>query len=214
MFIFILNSFNKVVVTLFVRNESFYSFRKNYPVVTVIVAIHLILFIWIRFLPFGHYIYQMGVGYNLGIAYGEFWRLITPIFMHVSVGHVLFNSFSLVLFGPALERMLGKGKFTIVYLLSGIVGNIGTYFIGGLNYHLHLGASGALFGLFGIYLYMVVNRKDLIDRANAQIVITILVLGLVMSFINSNINIFAHIFGFVAGAVLAPFFIKKARRYI
>lgn len=198
---------------MFIRNESFYSFRRNYPVVTILVAIHLILFVWMNFLPFGSWIANKGIGYNPAVAYGEYWRLVTPIFMHIGVGHVLFNSFSLVLFGPALERMLGRWKFISIYLLSGIIANIATFYLGGLSYPPHLGASGAIFGLFGVYLYMVFNRKDLIDRDNSQIVLTILVIGLIMTFINSNINILAHLFGLVGGAALAPIFLLKARPF-
>ncbi|MEB1805771.1 MAG: rhomboid family intramembrane serine protease [Bacillaceae bacterium] len=198
---------------MFIRNESFYSFRRNYPVITVIVAIHLILFVWMNFLPFGYLVRNIGIGFNPAVAQGEYWRLITPIFMHLGVGHVLFNSFSLVLFGPALEKMLGKVKFISIYLLAGIIANVATFYLGGLSYPPHLGASGAIFGLFGVYLYMVLNRKDLIDQANSQIVMTILIIGLVMTFVNTNINILAHLFGLIGGAALAPIFLANARPF-
>lgn len=200
---------------MFVRNESFGSFIRSYPIVSGIVAIHLILFLWMfLFWSFGGYIiYALGLGINSAIAQGELWRLVTPIFMHVSPGHFLFNSFSLVLFGPALERLLGKGRFISFYLLAGILANIATYYIGGLGYSPHLGASGAIYGLFGIYLYMTLYRKDLIDRDNSQLIITILVIGLIMTFVNARINVYAHIFGFIAGFALAPVFLTKIKRY-
>ncbi|MCT8136563.1 rhomboid family intramembrane serine protease [Anaerobacillus sp. CMMVII] len=200
---------------MFVRNEDFGSFLRSYPIVSGIVAIHLVLFLWMFLFPGfgGNLIFLLGVGHNLSIAQGEIWRLVTPIFMHVSAGHFLFNSFSLVLFGPALERLLGKGRFISVYLLTGILANIATYYIGGLGYSPHLGASGAIYGLFGIYLYMTIYRKDLIDRDNSQLILTILVIGLVMTFVNVRINIYAHIFGFIAGAALAPIFLTKIKRY-
>ncbi|WP_332698002.1 rhomboid family intramembrane serine protease [Halalkalibacter lacteus] len=198
---------------MFIRNESFYSFRRRYPVITILVAIHLVLFISMNFLPFGNWIRAMGIGYNLAVANGEYWRLLTPIFMHIGAGHVIFNSFSLVIFGPALERMLGKFKFIVIYLLTGIIANIATYYLGGLTYPPHLGASGAIFGLLGMYVYLVINRKDLIDRANSQLVMTIILIGLVMTFVNPNINILAHLFGLIAGAALAPLFLIGAKPF-
>lgn len=200
---------------MFVRNEDFRSFLRYYPVVSSIVALHLILFLWMYLLgPLGgDYILSLGVGYNLAVAHGEWWRLITPIFMHVQPGHFLFNSFSLVLFGPALEQMLGKLRFITVYLITGILANVGTFYVGGLGYNPHLGASGAIFGLFGLYLYMVIFRKDLIDQGNAKVITTILVIGLIMTFINRGINIFAHLFGVIAGASLAPIFLYKVRHF-
>lgn len=200
---------------MFVRNEDFRSFLHFYPVVSGIVVIHLILFLWMfLFGSFGgDLIFLYGVGDNLAVAHGEWWRLVTPIFMHVLPGHVLFNSFSLVLFGPALERILGKSRFIAVYVLVGILANVATYYIGGLGYSRHLGASGAIFGLFGVYLYMSFYRKDLIDRNNAQVVKTILIIGLIMTFINARINVYAHVFGFLAGVTLAPIFLAKLRRF-
>lgn len=200
---------------MFVRNETFGSFIRSYPVVSGIVVIHLILFLWMFMFPSlgGDLIFLLGVGHNISVAQGELWRLVTPIFMHVSPGHFIFNSFSLVLFGPALERLLGRWRFIPVYLLTGILANVATYYIGGLGYSPHLGASGAIFGLFGIYLYMSIYRKDLIDRDNSQLVKTIIIIGLIMTFVNSGINIYAHIFGFVAGVALAPIFLAKVRGY-
>lgn len=200
---------------MFVRNEDFRSFLRYYPVVSTIIAIHLVLFLWMFLLwPLGgNRIFTYGVGYNLAIAHGQWWRLITPIFMHVQPGHFLFNSFSLVLFGPALEQMLGKVKFTIIYLLTGVLANVATYYVGGLDYSPHLGASGAIYGLFGIYLYMVFFKKELLDHGNAQIITTILVIGLIMTFINSNINVYAHLFGLIAGLALSPIFLYKTRHF-
>ncbi|NEU32593.1 rhomboid family intramembrane serine protease [bacterium LRH843] len=198
---------------MFIRNESFYTFRRNYPVVTTIVAIHLVLFVWMNFLPAGELIQIFGIGYNLLVADGEYWRLITPIFLHLGFGHLIFNSFSLIIFGPALEQMLGRIRFIFVYFITGIIANVATFYIGGLTYPAHLGASGAIFGLLGIYIYLVIYRKDLIDQANAQLVMTIIAIGLVMTFVNSNINIFAHLFGLIAGAALAPIILIGIKPY-
>lgn len=77
--------------------------------------------------------------------------------------------------------MLGKGKFIAFYLLGGIIANVATLLLRPEIY-LHLGASGAIFAIFGLYFYMVFLRPDLLDAANSQVILTILVIGLVMTF--------------------------------
>jgi rhomboid protease GluP len=198
---------------MFIRTESFSQFIRLYPIVSLIILIHLLLFsvTLIPFLP-EIWVYEHLAGINLLIFNGEWWRLITPIFVHLGFAHLLFNSFSLILFAPPLERMLGKVKFTLVYLSCGIIANAATYFLKPLTYN-HVGASGAIFGLFGIYVGMTLFHKHLISQQNKQVIIPIVVIGLVMTFFQSNINITAHLFGLLAGIVISwlllPFMVKN-----
>ncbi|WP_071458899.1 rhomboid family intramembrane serine protease [Bacillus massilinigeriensis] len=184
---------------MFSRTESFNEFIRYYPAITAIILIHLILYILtaLPFLPTLQ-VFELLSGVNLYIAEGEFWRLVTPIFVHAGFTHVLFNSFSLVLFGPALEQMLGKAKFLAVYLVTGVLANVATFFLEPLTY-IHVGASGAIFGLFGYYIAMSLFRKDLLSNENSQVILTIAAIGVVMTFIQKDINVTAHIFGLIAG---------------
>lgn len=188
-----------------------------YPIVAALVIINVLLWFFIYMFPVefkGLTLYQWGAGHNFLIhANGEYWRLVTPIFLHAGLTHALFNSFSLVLFGPALEQMLGKPKFIITYLVTGLIGNIGTYVVDPTSIVPHIGASGAIYGLFGVYLFMVFFRKDLIDPANAQIVTVITLIGLFMTFVDAGINIYAHIFGLIGGFLVGKIMLKNARPF-
>lgn len=200
---------------MFLRYErSIKEFFKLYPIVSILIIIHFSLWLIIDLLQLhiGWQIYTFGVGYNLLVSLGEYWRLFTPIFLHADLTHALFNSFALVLFGPALEQMLGKVKFLLAYFSAGIIGNIGTYFFEPLDY-LHLGASGAVYGLLGIYVFMTIYRKDLIDAGSSQVVRTLLIIGILMSFFGGRINIIAHLTGFIGGFIIAPLVLKNARIY-
>lgn len=202
---------------MFFRTErSISEFIKLYPIVSSLALINLSLWLMINFLklPFGLKLYDLGIGHNLTVLLlDEYWRLFTPIFLHADFGHVIFNTFALILFGPALEKMIGSFKFTLVYLLTGVIGNVGTFFMDMHSITPHLGASGAIYGLVGVYIYMVFLRKDLISQSDGQIIKTIFVLGIVMSIIRPNINISAHLFGFLGGFILAPLFLRKAKSY-
>lgn len=196
---------------MFTRTESFKEFIRYYPIITGIVFIHIILYL-IMVLPFfpNDFIFSNLAGVNIYIVEGEIWRLVTPMFIHSGFPHLLFNSFSLVLFGPGLERMLGKKKFITLYLLTGMLANIATLLLKPLTYT-HVGSSGAIFGLFGIYLAIILFRKDLLSRENSQMVLAILVIGVIMTFVNSNVNVTAHLFGLLSGLILGSFAFDRGR---
>lgn len=196
---------------MFTRSESFREFIRFYPIVSIIITIHIILYLFTTLPIFPNYwFYENLSGVNLYIMEGQFWRLITPTFMHSGFSHMLFNSFSLVLFGPALERMLGSAKFLIVYLISGLIANVATLLLEPLTYT-HVGSSGAIFGLFGYYIAIIIFRKNMMSRQNSQIIITLLVVSLIMTFLQPNINIIAHLFGLLGGFLLGaiPYYNKK-----
>ena len=196
---------------MFSRTESFRDFIRLYPIVSIIVTIHLGLYL-LTSLPIfpNDWFFEHLTGVNLYIMEGEYWRLITPTFMHSGFTHMLFNSFSLVLFGPALERMLGSGRFFFIYLLSGLIANVATFLLQPLTYT-HVGSSGAIFGLFGYYLAIIIFRKHMLSKQNSQIILTLCVVSVIMTFLQPNINITAHLFGLIGGFLLGsiPYFNKK-----
>jgi rhomboid protease GluP len=196
---------------MFTRTESFREFIRFYPIVSIIIAIHLLLYLLTALPIFPNFWFKATFsGVNLYIKEGEYWRLVTAIFMHGGFTHVLFNSFSLVLFGPALERMLGKGKFILVYLVSGILANTATLLLEPLTY-VHVGSSGAIFGLFGYYISIILFRKHMLSQQNSQVILIICALSLIMTFIQPNINITAHIFGLLGGLLLGAISYNKKR---
>jgi rhomboid protease GluP len=196
---------------MFIRDESFQTFIRRYPIVTFLTAVHIAVFLLINFTPFSTSLYHLMVGSNYYIAAGEYWRLLTPIITHEAAGHLIFNSFSLILFGPALERILGKFRFILGYVGAGLIANVATLLMLPLSYA-HIGASGSIFGLFGIYVYMLYNHRQYIDRANTQILLVVLGISLVSTFLNARINVLGHLFGLIGGAALAPIILASLHR--
>ncbi|MHA6259829.1 rhomboid family intramembrane serine protease [Sporosarcina sp. CAU 1771] len=185
---------------MFIRRESFSQYKKLYPVVSILLALNIFIFV-LTILPFiGNKIYFSGMGINAYIAAGEWWRLFTPMFLHAGFMHILFNMFALFIFGPELERVAGKTRFLTIYLLSGIFGNVAVFFLEDLNYA-HVGASGAIFGIFGAFGALVYYTKNVLPELR-QIIIPIIIISVVMTFLQPGINILAHLIGLVVGFLI------------
>ncbi|MEK4230962.1 rhomboid family intramembrane serine protease [Solibacillus sp. FSL H8-0538] len=185
---------------MFIRRENFKQYIRLYPVVSTIITINIIVFI-ITLLPgFGDEILYAGMSVNGLIAEGEWWRIITSMFLHGGFMHVLFNMFSLFLFGPELENIAGKIRFLTVYFLAGIFGAAATFVTQDALYA-SVGASGAIFGIIGAFGALVFYTHKSFPQLR-QIILPIIVISVIMTFLQPNINAAAHLGGLVAGFVL------------
>ncbi|MGG0285330.1 rhomboid family intramembrane serine protease [Peribacillus butanolivorans] len=194
---------------MFTRTESFREYTTSYRAVTVLILIMMIVFVLILFPIFpGNVLFYYGTGVNLYIADGQWWRLITPIFLHSTFSHLLFNGFSLAIFGPSLEKSLGSFKFTIFFLATGILANIVTFLVKPLTYS-HIGSSGAIFGLLGFFLYLVMFNKSNFSNNEKNTVYTLTGIAIIMTFIQPQINVVGHLAGLVTGVLTAPLYWRK-----
>ena len=127
----------------------------------------------------------------------SYYRLITSMFLHVSVLHIASNMIALFFVGPALERLLGPWRFLSLYLLSGFGGSVAIYLFGSPGLPV-AGASGAIFGLFGACLVLV-RRLGL----DLQWLVAIIVINFVFTFSVADVSKLGHVGGFVTGCVAA-----------
>jgi membrane associated rhomboid family serine protease len=149
-----------------------------------------------------------------GVAAGQWYRLITSAFLPPATGlgglgfmDILFNMWALIVVGPGLEQLLGRARFLTVYLLSALGGAVVFYLIGP-TYVLALGASGAIFGLFGAWF--VVSRRLRLDSRGIVVLIAI---NLAFSFIyRSTIAWQVHLGGLIVGALITAAYSYAPRK--
>lgn len=146
---------------------------------------------------------QFGVAYAPLVFSGEYYRLFTAMFLHFGAFHLLANMVSLGVLGPAVEKLFGKIRFLLIYLIGGLVGNIlSMYMDVWLNRNaLSAGASGAIFALFGAYLVMALSKK--FTGLSVPRVLIAIVISLIPGFEMQSINMTAHIGGLIGGFVVA-----------
>jgi membrane associated rhomboid family serine protease len=152
-------------------------------------------------------------GQVVGVAAGEEYRLITSAFLHepgfagFGPAHIIFNMWALLLVGPGLERLLGRLRFLAVYLLSALGGSV-LFYVLVPPYQQALGASGAVFGLFGAWF--VVSRRMQVDT---RAIVILIVINLVIGFVVPNIAWQDHIGGLLTGGLLTAAYAYAPRQH-
>jgi membrane associated rhomboid family serine protease len=154
----------------------------------------------------GNRIYEEGVlvstaigsdGSQIGVAQGEWWRLLTATFLHYGPLHLGMNMLVLWFIGPPLEEYFGHGRYLLVYIVSGLAGSAGAL-IWSPN-ALTVGASGAIWGIMGAALILEARRIWVFGGQAMGLV----VFNLLITFLIPGVSIGGHIGGFVGGALCA-----------
>jgi membrane associated rhomboid family serine protease len=162
------------------------------------------------------------LNYLINAPHYQWWRFITPMFVHVNLPHLLVNMYSLWIVGPYVEKLYGSAKFIVFWVLTGIAGVVGSYLsvqprlaTGGLGRFLFktgdipsAGASGALFGLVGVlFIFGIKFRRELPEgfrRAFGTGMLPIIIINLFIGYIGRGlIDNAAHLGGLLSGAALA-----------
>ena len=146
---------------------------------------------------------ELGAKFSPWIALGgQYWRLITPMFLHIGVWHLLCNMYAIYNFGPITERIFGPLKFTALYFISGIMGCLFSYGFGDIG-SVSAGASGAIFGIIGSTLYFRREHKEVFSRIFGVNVFFIIVINIALGFMGSGVDNLGHIGGLVGGYAAA-----------
>ena len=182
--------------------------RDKYMMLTnILIAINLLVFLisaWISKNIFNIDIYTliiMGAKVNSLIDKGQVWRLITCAFLHGGLIHIFFNMYALKILGTEIEYVYGKIKYLVIYLLSAIAASIFSYIFGPQS--VSVGASGAIFGLFGAMLIFGIKHRKQMGKAYMMNILQVIFVNVIIGISSSNIDNAAHFGGLIVGALIA-----------
>lgn len=156
---------------------------------------------------------QWGMLTKQGVASGEGWRLVTSMFLHAGILHILFNGLALYALGMQVEQMMGSRRFLLIFFLTGIGGNILTLLVNPVP---SVGASGGIFGLLGALIAFFYRNRDRLGawgQANLRSLLITAGINFLITFSIPQVNQMAHIGGLVTGLFLgyflSPWQVKK-----
>ena len=204
----------------------------KFTVVLLVANLFMFMVMWnssgMSFSTFNFFPYEVLVAYGAKVNYlvrehHQWWRLVTPMFIHVNLIHLIVNMYSLWVVGPYVERLYGSAKFVVFWVVTGVAGVVASYLtvvqpgtrLGPLAGFLFkttdfpsAGASGALFGLVGVlFVFGIKFRHELPEgfkRAFGTGLLPMIVLNLVIGYVGRGlIDNAAHLGGLFAGAALA-----------
>ncbi len=184
--------------------------RRSRPIIprprsatTAILAVNVVVFglDLVLGLAAGVRLLEAGAMVPVLVARGEWWRLLTAMFLHVGLLHLALNSFGLYVFGNLVEQSLGTARMVGLYLVSGFVASAVSFAFGPAGVAA-VGASGAVFGMLGAWLAYNLRRRSLsMARANVQWALMLIGINLVFGLSVPGIDNWAHIGGLLAGIV-------------
>jgi len=190
--------------------QSFFSFfkpREGYYVTPIIIDINVLVFILMAFSgisllePSTKDLIAWGANLRGITLSGQWWRLLTNTFLHIGVLHILLNMYALLYIGILLEPYLGKFRFASAYLFTGILASLTSIYWHPMT--VSAGASGAIFGMYGVFLAMLTtNIIDKKTRSALFASIGVFVVFNLMNGVKAGIDNAAHIGGLISGLII------------
>ena len=178
-------------------------FSEKTPYITYgLIGINIIVFILMYILGSGsediRTLINFGSLTKVFVEYGDYYRLITSVFLHVGFLHLLCNMYALYILGKDIESFFGKVKFIFIYLISALVGSfVSLIFMD--EYAVSAGASGAIFGLMGALLYFGYNYRVTLNNSINRQILPVIFINLLFGFMSPGIDNYAHLGGLLGG---------------
>lgn len=182
------------------------------PATMALILINVLVFIAVEFTGTSQdawHVLEYGAAYTPYIIQnGEVYRLFTSMFLHFGIEHLVNNMLVLFVLGSRLERVIGKIRFLLIYLLGGIAGNVVSLFLElkMQEFSVSAGASGAVFAVMGAMIYIVIRNKGWLGDLSMRQILVMAAFSLYFGFTSSGVDNAAHIGGLLAGFVLSVLF--------
>lgn len=185
---------------------------KKEPVTAVLILVNILVFLAVDFTGGSQntmHMLECGASYTpLIIEDGQFYRLFTCMFLHFGMAHLANNMLVLFVLGQRLERVAGKIRFLLIYLLGGIGGNILSLYldIQDQEYAVSAGASGAVFAVMGAMIYVLLRHRGRLEDLSVRQIVIMAAFSLYFGFTSSGVDNAAHVGGMVCGFAAAVLF--------
>ena len=177
-------------------------FSPKKPIVTyIIIVLNLMVFLYGMLHSNDELINIFGNNYEL-VQKGQFYRLLTCMFVHGSIMHLLLNMYALYTIGPVVERYYGKSKYIFIYLVSGLLGSVFSSVFMSAN-SVSIGASGAIFGLLGSICYFTYYYRATLQGILRESIVPVIVINLIIGFMLPSVDLVAHIGGLLGGILVS-----------
>lgn len=162
----------------------------------------------------GYFMLQYGAMYEPLVTEGhEYYRLITSLFLHFGIQHLLNNMVMLGALGYQLENEIGRIKFLLIYFISGIGGNLCSLYwnVSHGEQIISAGASGAIFGLMGALLYIVAVNRGRLGRLSGRGMLIMVALSLYFGLTSSGVDNSAHVGGLICGILITVLLYRRKK---
>jgi len=174
-------------------------FEKKKPYITyILIAINVIIFMLSNILRIHDFVLDMFCLHGESVRNGDIYRIFSSMFLHADIFHLFFNCYSLYVIGTEVENYLGRIKYVIIYLLSGVFGSLLSITLGT---YASVGASGAIFGLMGCLLYFGYHYRVYLGQTLKSQILPLILFNLAYGFMVTGIDNFAHIGGLIGGVL-------------